>query len=431
MNLNGEMDEFQRVSQDLSRDENVDISVDEIVSAFKESEEQILDDNIWGKLENTESNNIKKGDYESVKQIAKKYNKTNPKILAKSIRNDDYDRPLIINLGNRYILVAGNTRLSTAAALGVKPKVFIAKVGNMKKIEAQEMTGADSSGAFESSFSSKPMKRKITKLNNSKDYTINENSVDELIGQTYWYRIGSGDEKNNEPNEKDYVYKKLSTMIKHNFFDWEFYYNYNDGDEKNLYFELFKHEILLPLLKNIDKTLEKYFIINKDKKIISWGLSREKNQKFIDGFFIENENISKQLRDNYIEYRQDYAGVDILGNNEVEMKEATLSDSSGQYDTSFSSGRKDPLAIEGPSSIMKSRAVKDKNFPKWGGPGSVFVKVKEKCKKFPYCNQGDIKSLEMFEINGLNETIEKVSVKHNVSKIKLENIVLGEIKKIM
>jgi hypothetical protein len=80
---------------------------------------------------------------------------------------------------------------------------------------------------------------------------------------------------------------------------------------------------------------------------------------------------------------------------------------------------------------MKSRAVKDKNFPKWGGPDSVFVKVKEKCKKFPYCNQGDIKSLEMFEIKGLNEVIEKVSVKHNVSKIKLENLVLQEIKKIM
>ena len=54
-------------------------------------------------------------------------------------------------------------------------------------------------------------------------------------------------------------------------------------------------------------------------------------------------------------------------------------------------GRKDPLAIEGPESIAKSRAVTDPKFPKWGGPGGVFIKIKEKCKKFPYCNQGDIK----------------------------------------
>lgn len=37
-------------------------------------------------------------------------------------------------------------------------------------------------------------------------------------------------------------------------------------------------------------------------------------------------------------------------------------------------------------------------------PGGKFVSVKKKCKKFPYCNQGDIKALKMWE----NETVKRV-----------------------
>lgn len=61
-------------------------------------------------------------------EIAKKYNKTSPSILKKSLLKDDYDRPLIIKFGDRYHLVAGNTRLCTAAALGMKPQVLIGEI---------------------------------------------------------------------------------------------------------------------------------------------------------------------------------------------------------------------------------------------------------------------------------------------------------------
>lgn len=88
-------------------------------------------------------------------------------------------------------------------------------------------------------------------------------------------------------------------------------------------------------------------------------------------------------------------------------------------------GRKDPLKIDGPESIGKGRAVKDKNFPKWGGPGGVFIKIKEKCKKFPYCNQGDINNIEI-----LRESINELSKKHGLSTQQVENIVLKGIKDI-
>ena len=195
--LESEMDELQRAVQDLSRDENIKISVDQLAEAFSNSDEETLTDEIWAELENTESNQIEVDDWDRVNEIAREYGKTDPSVLKKSILKGSYRRPLIMNLGDRYILVAGNTRLCTAAAMGVNPKVFIARLGedmdeasspaqqaaiaiNMKKkqadeqyddphdetsppqetnvgtdwrkkkkkIEAKEMTGAASAGAY-------------------------------------------------------------------------------------------------------------------------------------------------------------------------------------------------------------------------------------------------------------------------------------------
>jgi len=88
-------------------------------------------------------------------------------------------------------------------------------------------------------------------------------------------------------------------------------------------------------------------------------------------------------------------------------------------------GRKNPLKIDGPESIGKSRAVKDKNFPKFGGPGGVYVKIKEKCKKFPYCTQGDINAIEI-----LRESIQESAKKHGLPVEEVEKIVLKGIKDI-
>jgi len=101
---------------------------------------------------------------------------------------------------------------------------------------------------------------------------------------------------------------------------------------------------------------------------------------------------------------------------------------SGQYDVPYGGGpkgRKTPLKIDGPDAIKNCKAVKDKNFPKWGGPGSVFIKIKDKCKKFPYCNQGDINAIEI-----LKEAIEEVSRNNGIPKEVVEKIVLKEIKDI-
>jgi hypothetical protein len=114
--INSEMDEIERAVQDLSRDEDIDISVKEVKEKFKNAEPKKLTKSIWSKLENTESNEIDKGDIKSVEKIAKKYNKTNPNKLKKiSDKSIQLSRPYAAMEVARHIyrLVSAATILSS------------------------------------------------------------------------------------------------------------------------------------------------------------------------------------------------------------------------------------------------------------------------------------------------------------------------------
>jgi len=97
----------------------------------------------------------------------------------------------------------------------------------------------------------------------------------------------------------------------------------------------------------------------------------------------------------------------------VEATEATGSASSGSYETT--------------SAWAKSTKKKD-----WGGrkktqiPGGKFVQVKAKCKKFPYCNQGDIKALKIFENEKVKQAIQNISKRHNISENVIKTIIAYE-----
>ena len=104
----------------------------------------------------------------------------------------------------------------------------------------------------------------------------------------------------------------------------------------------------------------------------------------------------------------------------------------GSYDVSFSSGRKDPLAIGGEKTIgaRESTIKKTKSFPMLGGPGAKFVTINPKCKKFPYCNQGDPKAIKISEDKELNESIKNISKKYGIPLKEVEKMVINEIKQI-
>jgi hypothetical protein len=131
--------------------------------------------------------------------------------------------------------------------------------------------------------------------------------------------------------------------------------------------------------------------------------------------------------------KKDITKIHNFNESEEEVAEATDASSAGSYDVPLfggTKGRKNPLSIGGIKSIKSSRAVKDKNFPKWGGPNGVFIKIKEKCKKYPYCNQGDINALELLEIEEIKTAIESVSKKTGIPKHRIEMVVLNEINQI-
>ena len=125
--INDEIEEIERTVEDLSR-KGIETSVDDVVNAFRNGVEIEIPFEVWGKLENTHSNQIKMGEMDKVRKIAKEFNKTNPTKLSKSLMGGTYDRPMILKFGDRYYLVAGNTRLSTAAALGMTPMVLIGEI---------------------------------------------------------------------------------------------------------------------------------------------------------------------------------------------------------------------------------------------------------------------------------------------------------------
>jgi hypothetical protein len=97
----------------------------------------------------------------------------------------------------------------------------------------------------------------------------------------------------------------------------------------------------------------------------------------------------------------------------VEATEAADSGSSGQYSTT--------------AAWAKSTSKKD-----WRGksktqiPGGKFVQVKKKCKKFPYCNQGDIKALKIFENEKVKNAIKNISERHNISENVIKTIIAYE-----
>lgn len=162
--------------------------------------------------------------------------------------------------------------------------------------------------------------------------------------------------------------------------------------------------------KNSKSLLEKTYCVGKKRE------TKESTSADSSGSFSSNlgtKVIKKQIKK--IHNLKTHSDID----------ESTVADSSGSYDVPFGGGtrgRKSPLKIDGVNSILNSRAVKDKNFPKYGGPGGKYVVINDKCKKFPYCNQGDKDILKLLEQN-----MDKKQTP-NIQNI-IDNILITEIRK--
>jgi gamma-glutamylcyclotransferase (GGCT)/AIG2-like uncharacterized protein YtfP len=380
--IEGEMDELQRFSQELNRDEGIEVSVDEVIESLENSEEQTLTNDLWIKLENTESNQVEEGDWKTVNKIARDYKKTSPKVLKKEIESGEYKRPLVAKLGDRLILMAGNTRLCTAAAMGVNLNVFIANI--------------DVDSELNEKWSEK-YKNSID-CNNPKGFSQRAhcqgrkktNETEELKG-------GLADDKTliqlaKKHDAKGYyhIQDMVKLLKKQLEMGMKVEMEHTDSKEK-------AHEIAM------DHLWEDPSYYSKLKKMeTKESMGADSAGAFVGpafGGIIKKKDLYKP--NNFKKYN---------------VNESTDASSSGPYDAPFGDGGKNPLKINGEKSIKK-----------WGGPGGIFIKIKEKCKKFPYCNQGDINAIELLEIQ--NE-VKEISEKYGIPYKEMEKIVLNEINKI-
>lgn len=125
---------------------------------------------------------------------------------------------------------------------------------------------------------------------------------------------------------------------------------------------------------------------------------------------------------------------DLYKPKEQDVNEVT-SGVDGSFDVPLfggTKGRKNPLSIGGEKTIgtRANKIEHTKSFPKFGGPDAKFVSINPKCKKFPYCNQGDPKAISIHENKELMESIQQISKKYGIPVKEMELLVINEIKQI-
>lgn len=114
-----EESEIERTAQEFN------VPIPDMQYAFIAGNMVILSDDIWSKLENSDSYQIKS--LEQAIKLAKKYKKDwEPTLRAIKAGNESINPPLILNYDkDKYYLVGGNTRLMFYKALDITPKVLM------------------------------------------------------------------------------------------------------------------------------------------------------------------------------------------------------------------------------------------------------------------------------------------------------------------
>lgn len=323
-------------------------------------------------------NNFEITNYEKIKDVLSNVNldfdsleKDKRKRFEEAFENGVVEIPVVVKFSDvDYDLLGGNTRLAGLVKNGINPKLWVIDLSenDYEMNESEELKGglADNKSLVQ-----------IAKKHNAKNYYQIDDMVKSLKKQL---EMGMKVEMEHTDNEK----KAKEIAMDHLWEDPKYYSK----------------------LKKVEA------------KEMTGGDSSGSYSAPAFGQVIKKKHITK---------------IHNMTEQEQDLDEVTDGSSSGSYDVPLfggTKGRKNPLSIGGPDTIYKGRAVKDKNFPKWGGPGGKFVKIADKCKKFPYCNQGDKSVLELLESQDLNKAIQETANKYNLPIKEVERLVLNQIKEI-
>jgi hypothetical protein len=154
---------------------------------------------------------------------------------------------------------------------------------------------------------------------------LNEFKLNDLVGNQYKYVIGSSEEKYIGENDKKYVLEMIEKSLKTYLYDEDFALNYLDGSQRKEYNSFFEKEVLTPMLKKVDFTLNNFFVLDGDK--VKWKLSSNETRKMVDEIFRKNSKVPSDIKKEYYDYRLEYAGVKLKeGVTESDLKGYLIAD---------------------------------------------------------------------------------------------------------
>ena len=122
-NIRSESGEFSRVADEFGYDDFVLMYL-----AEQEGKTLNLNEEIWSRLENTDSYDIEEGDWQTVARHAGSVSRDYLDLKQKLSEGVELETPIVMKVGERLHLVSGNTRLMVARAFGLKPQVLIFEV---------------------------------------------------------------------------------------------------------------------------------------------------------------------------------------------------------------------------------------------------------------------------------------------------------------
>ena len=128
--IKDESEEIERTAEDLN------LPYDTVYDAFVNGREVTLNNDMWSRLENTDSYDI--NSEEEAIELAQYYGKDYQSILSA----ERTPPALILQYSpNKFYLVGGNTRLMFARAKGINPQVILGTIEPKAKWAYQDVTG--------------------------------------------------------------------------------------------------------------------------------------------------------------------------------------------------------------------------------------------------------------------------------------------------
>lgn len=136
-NLKNERSEIERTLREFIGLSPNNIDIENILASIESAPITQLTEADWAQLENTDSfDSVRPGHLEDVEQIIEEYNQDQSRGTQRNVQTlvdafntgAEMEAPVILkNESVKMHLVSGNTRLMVARALGIQPRVIIAK----------------------------------------------------------------------------------------------------------------------------------------------------------------------------------------------------------------------------------------------------------------------------------------------------------------